>query len=434
MANVINEALEEIGKDVIEMRSAHEKSLEELKKENKTRAAELEQQSDRANSHIDALTEQVKGLVAQKEKDQNRIEILEAVADRPKGTKTEQLEAKQLNVFEKCVRAGMVDQQLNAEYKDLTDKIHKAKMEAKDVVIGTAILGGNAVPEVISTSIEKLVVNHSAIVDEVKIVNSGTSDYNELVTIRGANGGFVAEDGSRTKTTNPNLRKVTVTHGELYAYPKVSNWSLNDIFFNVVNWLQEDVADTFAVSLSTAIHAGNGTNQPTGMTNSAPTNGDDYASPLRAAAVYEYIATGSSPTSTALGGDDLIDLQVALKARYQANAKWTMNSTTVGAVRKLKDSNNQYLWQPSYQAGQPDMLLGKPIFIWEDMANDGAANALPVAYGDFARAYVLARIGSMGMVRDEVTAPGYVNFFTYQRYGGIPLNNDAVKFLKLAAS
>jgi HK97 family phage major capsid protein len=148
---------------------------------------------------------------------------------------------------------------------------------------------------------------------------------------------------------------------------------------------------------------------------------------------YEYIATGSSPITTAPTMDDLIDLQVALRRPYQPNAKWTMNSTTMGQLRKLKDSNNQYLWQPSTQQGTPDLLLGKPVFIWEDMANYGA-NALPVAYGDFRRAYTFAKIGGMSMIRDEVTVPGFTNFLLAQRAGGIPRNNDAVKFLQQIAS
>jgi len=436
MANPINEALEEVGKSTVEMREKLDKMEEAQKKGEEARAKEKEIEGEKWNMQISKAYEEIKALKEEKERTVARLEIAEAFMDRPKGTQTEQLEQKQVHVWEKYVRSGMEDQQLKAEYKDLSQKIVQAKTESKadTVLIGTALLGGNAVPEEISRIIEKLVVNQSEIVQHVKSVTAGTSDYNELVTIRGANGGFVAEAGSRSQTNAPNIRKVTVTHGELYAYPKVSNWSLNDIFFNVMNWLQEDISDTFAVSLSTAIHSGDGSDKPTGMTNSAPTNADDYASPMRAAAVYEYIATGSSPVATALNGDDLIDLQVALKGKYQGNARFAMNSTTFGAVRKLKDSNNAYHWQPSYQAGQPDMLLGKPMFLWEDMANDGSANALPVAYGDFSRAYVLAKIGAMGMVRDEVTAPGYVNFFTYQRYGGIPLNNDSVKFLKLVGS
>ena len=237
----------------------------------------------------------------------------------------------------------------------------------------------------------------------------------------------------RTQSNAPNYRKVTITHGELYALPRVSNWSLTDIFFDVANNVKQDAADTMAISISSAIYSGSASSQPTGMTHSAPTNGNDYASPMRAAAVYEYVATGSSPVTTAVTLDNLIDLQSTLRRPYRGNAKWAFNSTTEGAYRKLKDSYGQYLWQPSAQVGVPDMLLGKPIIIWEDMASAGA-NALVTAYGDFRRAYTYAKIGMMTMIRDEVTVPGFTNFYIAQRAGGIPRNNDAVKFLKMVAS
>ena len=430
MANEILEKIDEFGQAVQDMRSTYDKSLEEIKKGNDSRAKELEVQADKANQKIDAAMKALNTLQEEKERQKTQIEILEALLDRPKGTPTEQLEQKYTQTWVKHVRGGMQDRELQAELKDLGHKIMEAK--ADTVLVGTALQGGNGVPTEINRQIEDLVVAQSEIVGNVKNVTAGSSDYNELVTIRGANGGFVAEAGSRSQTNAPNIRKVTATFGELYAYPKVSNWSLEDILFNVVNWLTNDIAETFAVTLSTSIYSGNGSGNLTGMTNSAPTSSDDYASPMRAAAVYEYIATGLSPVTT-LSADSIIDLQVGLNPRYQGNAKFTMSSTTQGAVRKLKDTTNQYLWQPNYQAGQPATLLGKPIFTWEDMPTI-AANSLSIAYGDFSRAYVLAKIGGMNMIRDEVTAAGYTNFFTYQRYGGIPLNNNAVKFLKFAAS
>ena len=435
MANEILEKIDEFGQAVHDMRKLNDERLEKLEQGSEARAKELEVQTDRANAKIDAAQKMLKDLAEEKERVTTRLEILEALADRPKGTPTEQMISKKSQTWAKWLRTGFKDESLRAEYIDLSKKVYEAKTETKadSVLIGTALLGGNAVPEEISTAVEKLVVNHSQIVGMVKNVTASTSDYNELVTIRGANGGFVAENGSRSQTNAPNIRKVTVTHGELYAYPKISNWSLNDILFDVVNWVTEDVADTFATTLSTTIYSGNGSSKPTGMTNSAPTASDDYASPMRAAAVYEYIAAANSPNAS-LSGDDLIDLQVAVKARYQTNAQWAMSSTMMGIIRKLKDTTNQYLWQPNYQAGQPATLLGKPVFMWEDMATTVTGNALVAAYGDWARAYVLAKIGNMGMVRDEVTAPGYVNLFTYQRYGGIPLNNDSVKWLKISAS
>lgn len=431
MANPILEKIDEFGQAVESMRKANDESLAEMKKGNEARAKELEIQSDRANKKIDEALKVINALQQENEANKTRVELLEALADRPKGTPAEQVQQKHAQAWVKFLRSGMKDSAVEAELKGLERQMVEMKVDS--VLSGTALQGGNAVPKVISQAIEKLELAQSEILQQVNMITTSSPDYNELVTISGANGGWSAESGSRSQSNAPNLRKVTITHGELYAFPRASNWSLNDLMFDVIAWLTQDAADTFAISVSTAIHSGNGSSKPTGMTNSAPTASDDYASPMRAAAVYEYIATGSSPVTTAPTFDDLIDLQVAVRRPYQPNAKWTMNSTTMGQLRKLKDSQNQYLWQPSTQAGTPDLLLGKPVFIWEDMANYGA-NALPVAYGDFRRAYTYAKIGGMTMIRDEVTVPGFTNFLLAQRAGGIPRNNDAVKFLKQVAS
>jgi HK97 family phage major capsid protein len=96
----------------------------------------------------------------------------------------------------------------------------------------------------------------------------------------------------------------------------------------------------------------------------------------------------------------------------------------------LKDTTNQYLWQPSLQAGQPDMLLGKPISVWEQMPDPNGGNH-PVAFGDLKQAYLLTRRTGLRVTRDAVTNVGYVRFYVRQRLGGIVLNNDALKVLKL---
>jgi len=433
MANPILEKIDEFGSAVEAMRKANDESLAELKKGNESRAKELEIQSDRANKKIDEALKVINQLNKENEEKTIRLELLEALADRPKGTPSEQLEQKHTQTWLKYFRTGMKDNALEHEVKSLEKRVMESK--ANEVLIGTALQGGNGLPKVISDTIEKLELAQSDILREVNVVSAGSPDYNELVTIAGANGGWSSETGSRSQSLAPNLRKVTITHGELYAFPRASNWSLQDLMFDVTGWLTQDVADTFAISVSTAIHSGNGSSKPTGMVNTAPTNADDYASPMRAAAVYEYIATGSSPVTTAPTLNGLIDLQAALRRPYQPNAKWAMNSATMGSLRKLRESSSsgQYLWQPSMQLGVPDMLLGKPVFVWEDMAAY-AANALPIAYGDFRRAYTYARIGAMQMIRDEFTVPGFTNFLVSQRAGGIPRNNNAVKMLKQVAS
>ena len=428
MANEILQKIEEFGEAVTQMRKANDESIAEMKNGNESRARELEIKSDSWNKKIDELLKVTSALNKENEGQKTRIEILEALSDRPKGTPAEQLEQKHAQAWVKYMRSGFKDSALESEVKGFEKQI-----KANEVLSGTALQGGNAVPKIVSEAIEKLVLKLSDILPEVNNVAAGSPDYNELVTIAGANGGWSSETGSRTQSRAANLRKVTITHGELYAFPRASNWSLQDLFFDVLGWLTMDAADTFAVSISTAIHAGTGSSQPTGMTTGAPTNADDYASPMRAAAVFEYIATASSPITTEPNIDDLIDLQMAVRRPYQPNAKWAMNSVTMGKLRQKKDTAGQYLWQPSVQSGMADLLLGKPVIVWEDMANY-AGNAIPIAYGDFRRAYTYARIGAMSMIRDEVTVPGFTNFLLAQRAGGIPRNNDAVKWLKMIAS
>lgn len=431
MANEILQKIDEFGQAVVDMRKASDAAIAELKNGNEVRAKELEIQSQKANMKIDEVYKHLKDLKAANEAYQTRIEILEALADRPKGTPGEQLQQKELKTWLSFVRSGLDNQGLKSELIEIRKQMVETKVDS--VLSQTALNGGNGVPKVISDAIEKLVKAQSDIVSEVNNVTASSPDYNELVTILGTNGGWSSETGSRSQSNAPNLRKVTITHGELYAFPRASNWSLEDLMFDVVGWLTQDAADTMSLSLSSAIYNGNGSSKPTGMVNSAPTNTDEYASPMRAAAVFEYIATGASPITAAPTFLNLIDLQVALRRQYQPNAKWAMNSTTMGQLRKLRDTAGQFLWQPSLQVGVPDMLLGKPVIIWEDMPNY-AGGALPVAYGDFRRAYTLAKIGGMSMIRDNVTVPGFTNFLISQRYGGIPRNNDSVKFLKQIAS
>src|SRR5262249_31514863 len=99
------------------------------------------------------------------------------------------------------------------------------------------------------------------------------------------------------------------------------------------------------------------------------------------------------------------------------------------AIRKLKDNQGQYLWQPGLANGQPNSLLGYPVEAWEQMPDIGT-NAFPVAFGNFRRGYYIADRTGLRIVRDTVTKPGYTKFHVSRRMGGTVLNNDAIKFLR----
>ena len=426
--NPLVEKVDEVIGLVDQQRKAADQRMEALETGQKARAQELAEKIAKIEVATAAAIKQRDEMEREVKNLHERIELAEALLDRPKGTPQERLESQYKDLFFKGLRHGFKNLEVNSQIESL---VQKAK-EFKDVTLGSNLGGGFALPKEIGATIDKLVLNMSAIVNEVKTEQVGTSDYQELVSIFGGTSGWVAETGSRTATGTPNLRSCKPTWGELYAYPQISEWSMQDIFFDVANWLTNDVADGMAVALATAIWNGNGTAKPTGMTNTAPVATADYASPMRAAAAYEKIILTSLTSPVKLNMDSVIALVYKVRPPYRANGKFAMNSVTTGNLRTLKSTQGTYYWEPSLQSGQPDRLLGYPVFTWEDMGNPTTDLALAVAFGDWKRAYLLTNRTELMITQEGYTNPGYVRFFVRRRYGGIPLNNDAVKFLQIS--
>lgn len=299
--------------------------------------------------------------------------------------------------------------------------------EAKAIDTTGGATGGYAVPEEISRMINEQEQLLSPVRSLVKVVMVGTPDYKELVATHGAGqGGWVGETGTRSATATPALRERAATFGMLYAYPTATEESVDDVFFNVGQFIAGHAGTAFAQLEGIACLTGNGTNKPTGMLAAAPTATDDGASPERAGGVLEYVGSGGA----AVTADSLIDLVYTLRAGYRAGAKFAMNSLTEGAVRKLKASGTgEYLWSPGLAAGQASMLMGYGVSVWEDLASQGAS-AIPILFGNFMRGYVLAdRVGTR-VSFDEITTPGYVKWYIRRRVGGVVLDNFAIKALK----
>ena len=435
MADILD-AIEKQGEAFEAYKRTNDRRIEALKSGNTSEADELEQKLNRINADLASFNETKKRLELEREADRERLEELEAKSNRPGKTAGEKTADEYNEAFTSWIRAKGQSPAHEAKMHDIVRKARdmEAKgMESKAIstLTATPSAGGYAVPEVISREIERLELLFSPIRRLVKVVRTNTSDYKELVNIRGASAGWVGESGSRTQTNASLLREVTPTHGELYAYPQASDWALDDIFFNVENWLAMEVADQFALLEGAAVISGDGTNKPTGMLNTTPVLTDDDASPIRAAAAYEYLPCNgdTSPAVAELEADCLIDLVYLLNSAYRPGAYWVMNSATTGAVRKLKASDGHYLWQPGLAMGQPDRLLGYPVETWEQMQDIGTNN-FPIAFGNFMRGYVLVdRVGMM-ITRDNVTNVGFTKFYIRRREGGHVLNNNAIKFLR----
>ncbi|WP_420567847.1 phage major capsid protein [Thalassovita sp.] len=310
-----------------------------------------------------------------------------------------------------------------------TADLKHAADEAEKKALGSATGSGSgvAVPTVIAQDIQTKTNDDSVMAGLVKVVRVGTSDYKEIVDKGGLGFGWVGAGDARAATGKPDVYEVEPAMGTVYAYPEAQEEQLDDVFFDIENWLVDSARTSFANARDVAVIAGDGTKKPLGMLGTAPVATADGA---RADKVFQFLASGNAGT---IGdADKLVELVYLTKAQYRANGRFLMNSLTTSKVRTMKDGDGRFLWADGLAVGQPATLLGYAVSTAEAMPGI-AANATPIAFGDFRKAYTLVERHDLRVTRDEITKPGFVKWHIRQRLGGAPTNDDAVKFLKVAA-
>lgn len=372
-----------------------------------------------AVERLGKTTEQLTGEIV------DRLERLEAQGERPMATAASKAESEYSKAFFDWIRAPG-----SATAKQ---RLESVAHERKDVLIGTPLAGGNALPLHISDRIEARVKQLNPFRKLCRVDKSFSQNYRILLDQNNASAGWTSETGTRSATTTPNLEDRSPTTGELYAYPVASNWSLQDINFDVQTWLVNAVADEFSAAEATAFVTGNGTNQPTGFLNSTPVTTTDTASPQRAAGTLQYVSLSGATSPVAVNYISLTNLISQFAERYLEGDRvaWVMHRTTLAAVRNMRDTTGQPLWQPSLQAGVPGNLLGYPVYTTSAMptyAND----AFAVAFGNWERGYVIADRSELEITVENVTTPGFTKFYVRKRVGGCILNGQALKILRIA--
>lgn len=227
---------------------------------------------------------------------------------------------------------------------------------------------------------------------------------------------WVGETDDRPEATAA-YEQVSVTTHEAACWVDVSQRLLEDSAFNIEGELAAELGLAFAKLEATAFVAGTGTGQPMGfLTDTGITD----------------VASGAA---AALTGDSLIDLYHAIPTAYVGQAVWAMNRKTMATVRKLKAADGTYLWADSLAAGNPPTILGRPVLEFADLA-DVAADARPMAFGDFGTAYrIFDRVG-LSIMRDPYTqaTKGIVRFHARRRIGGLVVMPEALRTMKIAAS
>jgi HK97 family phage major capsid protein len=251
--------------------------------------------------------------------------------------------------------------------------------------------------------------------------------FTKLFNDRTIGSGWVGETAARPATSNPQLSSLEFGVGEIYANPAATQQLLDDSEVNIEAWLANEVETEFARQEGIAFLTGNGTNKPHGLMTYITGGANDARHPWGA---IEFVETAAN---SVIGADDIVNLIYDLPSELTGNARFAMNRNTMSKVRLLKDGQNNYLWQPTFVAGQPSSLAGYPLEEMADLANVADA-AFPVLFGDFKRTYlVIDRLG-IRVMRDPYTNKPYVMFYTTKRVGGGVQDPTAMRALKINAA
>jgi len=201
---------------------------------------------------------------------------------------------------------------------------------------------------------------------------------------------------------------------------------LQDEVVNVLDYLARQNGMAIGVKQSSDFLTGAGSTNPTGMTH--------------ASAGFSAGVTGGAGTGLTVTGDDLINLFHSIYPGYRGRGMWLMNDATVAYIRRIKVGttgamDQQYLWQPGLQVGQPDTLLGKPV-VTDANVPVMAINAKSILFGDFSAGYMIRDVGSLRVDRsdDFKFDTDIVTLRTIMRSDGEIIDAQAVKCYKNGSS
>lgn len=245
-----------------------------------------------------------------------------------------------------------------------------------------------------------------------------------------AGAGYAGETSQGSDTSTPTVGKWSIPVYWIDTEPKTTQQLLDDAAVDIEAWLSDKVSMKFGRFENAEFVAGD-EGKIRGIT-SYTTAADDGSGVTWGQIGHVisglnggFLADANKPV------DKIHDLMGTLKSEYLSNAAWFTRRSVITAMRKFKDTTNQYLWQPSLIAGQPETFMGYPIARMEDMPAL-ATGSLSLGFGDLRRAYQIVDRQGIRVLRDNLTSKPYVKFYTTKRTGGGVVNFEAIKLMKFS--
>ena len=307
----------------------------------------------------------------------------------------------------------------SSEYKAAFWKAmkNKSSFEVQNALqVGTDSEGGYLVPDEFERTLVEALQEENLFRQLATIITTSSGDRKIPVVASKGTASWVDEGGTIPESDDA-FGQVSIGAYKLATMIKVSEELLSDSVFNLERYIAREFGRRIGAKEEEAFFTGDGTGKPTGILHSTGGAGVGV----------------TAASASAISIDEIMDLFYSLKSPYRKNAAFVTNDATIKAIRKLKDGNGQYLWQPSVTAGQPDSLLNRPLKTSAYVPVIASA-AKTIAFGDFSYYWVADRQGrSFQRLNELFAVTGQVGFKATQRVDGKLILAEAVKVLQMKA-
>ena len=282
--------------------------------------------------------------------------------------------------------------------------------------VGTLSEGGYTVPDEFDRQLIDGLMEENIMRGLVHIIKTGSGEHKIPVVASHGAGSWIDEEQSIPESDDA-FSQVTLSAHKFATMIRVSRELLNDSAFDIAAYIAQEFVRRAGAAEEEAIISGDGSHKPIGL--------------LHATLGAQVGVTANS--ATAITADELIDMQHSLKAPYRRKAVWIMNDATISAIRKLKDGQGQYIWQPGIKEGAPDMLFNQKVLMSNYMPLIGAGNKV-ILYGDYSYYWLAEREGrTMERLNELYAVTDQVGFKMTERLDGRLILPEAVKCLQMKA-
>ncbi len=283
------------------------------------------------------------------------------------------------------------------------------------LTIGTDSEGGYLVPNEFERTLVEALEEENLMRQLAKVITTSSGDKKIPVVASKGTASWVDEEGL-IPDSDDSFGQVSIGAYKLATMIKVSEELLNDSIFNLESYIAKEFARRIGAKEEEAFLTGDGEGKPTGIFD------DDHGGEI-----------GVTTSAASIKMDEIFDLFYSLKSPYRKRATFITNDATVKEIRKLKDGQGQYLWQPSVNAGEPDTILNRPVKTSAYVPTI-EAGAKVLAFGDFGYYWIADRQGRAFQRLNELyAATGQVGFRATQRVDGKLILKEAVKILQIKA-